>query len=34
VTDVTRHEVVEECDYVMSERNIMMQVGSLMAACS
>jgi len=34
VTDITGHEVVEECDFVLSERNIMMQVGSLMAACS
>jgi hypothetical protein len=34
LTNITRHEVVEECDFVMAVRYIMMQVGSLMAAGS
>jgi hypothetical protein len=32
VADVTKQNVDEECDFVTSERNIMMQVDSLTAA--
>lgn len=33
-TDISKHKVVEECEFVMSERTLMTQAGSLMAACS